>query len=146
MIVPRPKIYATRRDWLVANPKVQMLISARQRAKRDGVPFDLSASDFDIPSTCPIFGHAMECGTRRNHRYSPTLDRIIPEQGYVLGNVQVISHRANMLKGNASIAELKQLVSYLDSLTECKFAAKRLKSTSDSERYKQAPADSSIAS
>ena len=37
---------------------------------------------------------------------SPTLDKIIPERGYVKGNVQVISHKANSMKRNASLDEL----------------------------------------
>lgn len=43
---------------------------------------------------------------------SPTLDRIVPSRGYVVGNVAVISMRANRLKSDASVAELQALVSY----------------------------------
>jgi hypothetical protein len=45
---------------------------------------------------------------------SPTLDRIIPSLGYVRGNVKVISMRANVLKHNASLDELKKLVAWLE--------------------------------
>ena len=37
----------------------------------------------------------------------PSLDRIDGAKGYVKGNVRVISHRANMLKNDATIEELE---------------------------------------
>lgn len=39
-----------------------------------------------------------------------TLDRIDPEKGYVEGNVQIVSFRANMLKSNATLEELQLIV------------------------------------
>ena len=41
---------------------------------------------------------------------SPTLDRIVPELGYVPGNVAVISWKANRLKGNNTDPELFEKV------------------------------------
>jgi hypothetical protein len=40
---------------------------------------------------------------------SPSLDRIIPERGYVPGNIRVISDRANRLKGGRNLNELRRL-------------------------------------
>jgi hypothetical protein len=37
---------------------------------------------------------------------SPSLDQLIARNGYVRGNVWVISHRANTLKSNATSEEL----------------------------------------
>lgn len=37
---------------------------------------------------------------------SPSLDKIIPELGYVVGNIQVISKLANNMKTNASVDQL----------------------------------------
>jgi hypothetical protein len=39
-----------------------------------------------------------------------TLDKIVPSKGYVKGNVQIISYRANTLKNSASLDEMKLLV------------------------------------
>jgi hypothetical protein len=39
-----------------------------------------------------------------------TLDKIEPSKGYVKGNVQIISYRANTLKNSASLDEMKLLV------------------------------------
>jgi hypothetical protein len=61
---------------------------------------------------CPLLGieltYSKYCGTTPNN-YA-TLDRIDPQKGYVMGNVQIISFRANTLKGDASIEELEFLI------------------------------------
>jgi hypothetical protein len=38
--------------------------------------------------------------------YSPSLDRIDNNKGYIKGNVEVISWKANIMKSNASPEEL----------------------------------------
>ena len=45
---------------------------------------------------------------------SYSLDKIIPELGYVKGNVWVISNKANMIKSNASLKELQLLTKNLE--------------------------------
>ena len=40
---------------------------------------------------------------------SPSLDRIVPDRGYVPGNVRVVSDRANRLKGDRNLEELRRL-------------------------------------
>jgi len=73
--------------------------SAKFRAKKYNLPFDLDISDVIVPEICPIlgiklvFGHSKGCQSS-----SPSLDRIVPSKGYVRGNVVVISFRANRLK------------------------------------------------
>lgn len=62
-----------------------------------------------VPTYCPIFGIKLVPGVGRQSPNSPSLDRIIPKKGYVPGNVQVISWRANSLKKDANLRELADL-------------------------------------
>lgn len=45
---------------------------------------------------------------------SPSLDRMIPALGYVASNVRVISYRANAIKRDATLDELRALVAYVE--------------------------------
>ncbi len=90
-----------------------MFIAARTRAKRDHLPFTLTLADIKIPALCPVFGVPLQCGTRANHEYSPSLDRRISELGYIPLNVQVISYKANRIKNNATLEELEKIVAFM---------------------------------
>ena len=104
-------------DKQKSNPKFReqvLLNSARYRAKRDGIPFDLTLEDIVIPEVCPVLGiplhHNTSRGTSDN---SPTLDKIIPELGYVRGNIAVMSAKANRIKSNASLADLAAVTRWM---------------------------------
>lgn len=86
------------------NPEKMMLRSAKSRAKKKGLPFNITVEDIIVPEYCPVLKIKLEAngGTGGAKRNSPSLDRIIPELGYVKGNVQVISNAANLLKGNST--------------------------------------------
>lgn len=62
---------------------------------------------------CPLLGIELTY-TNYVHGNTPdnyaSLDRIDPKKGYVEGNVQILSFRANTLKGDATIEELKLLL------------------------------------
>lgn len=51
---------------------------------------------------CPVFGFSF---SRDERRRAYSLDRIIPEKGYVKGNVQVISQLANAMKWDSTPEE-----------------------------------------
>ena len=85
----------------------RMWCAAKERAKRKGYSFDIEISDIVIPEKCPILNEVFIPGTKDNYEYTPSLDRIVPELGYVKGNIQVISKKANSMKNSASIKELK---------------------------------------
>lgn len=94
--------------WNKKNPERVMLKSARHRAKRQGVPFDLVLEDLVIPEYCPILGLKLECnaGEGSAKQNSPSLDKIIPALGYVRGNIQIISYLANVMKHDATPEQL----------------------------------------
>jgi hypothetical protein len=91
-----------------------MIQNARVRARAAGVPFTIVASDVIIPTNCPILGIPLfqALGRKGGADNSPSLDRVEPERGYVPGNILVISNRANRLKSDASIEELRSIASF----------------------------------
>lgn len=99
------------------NPRMHMVIAARYRAQRDGLPCDITVETVNWPIHCPVLGFELDYsttqpGNRAIRNNYPTLDRRVNELGYVQGNVFVISHRANRIKSDASIAELEAIVAY----------------------------------
>lgn len=66
-------------------------------------------SRVSIPERCPALGVKLTPGNKKGPLpHAPSLDRIKPELGYIPGNIQVISFRANTMKTNATLAELRQ--------------------------------------
>ena len=99
-------------QWRKNNPLKTALSRIKGRCKESGVRFELELSDIPpIPECCPILGIKLErtFGIKGGSGNSPSLDRIIPELGYIVGNIQWISKRANSSKNNLSIAELIKL-------------------------------------
>lgn len=91
-----------------------MLSEARKRASRKGLPFDLVKEDIVVPEFCPVLGIPLIVGVGKQSPNSPSLDRKINELGYVVGNIAVISLKANTLKSDATIDELKAVVKYME--------------------------------
>lgn len=89
-----------------------MIADARKRAKKKNLPFDISIEDIYVPDVCPVLGITLEIG-RDDLDTSPSLDRLDPAKGYVKGNVNVISYRANTLKNNATSEELLKVVKWM---------------------------------
>jgi hypothetical protein len=89
-------------------PAYNLWDQARSRAQRHNVHFSLDPDQIVIPDRCPVLGISLKIGGRRSDR-SPSLDRINPAEGYVPGNVRVISDKANRLKGNRTIKQLLNL-------------------------------------
>lgn len=93
---------------------------SKSRAQNKNVPFTVTlkylrdtAGDY-----CPVFGHKFVWGRSRLGKGkttgdSPSLDRIIPELGYVPGNVVFISHSANRIKNDATEKELYAVADWL---------------------------------
>lgn len=95
-------------DYRLRKPEQCLLASARNRARKKGIPFDITVEDIVIPENCPILGIPLtrNLGNHGGTSSSASLDKIIPELGYVKGNVQVISLLANNMKSNATKEQL----------------------------------------
>jgi hypothetical protein len=62
---------------------------------------------------CPLLGLELtyaNCAGNNTPQNYATLDKINPTKGYVPGNVQILSYRANTLKNSATLDELKLIV------------------------------------
>lgn len=91
------------KEWKVNNLEKYLVQGAKQRAKKYGLPFDITYLDVVIPKKCPYLNIPLIPFSEWS---SPSLDRILPELGYVKGNIQVISTKANTMKNNATPEEL----------------------------------------
>lgn len=105
---------ALARDWYAANPARSMLASARKRAKKNGLPFDLELSDIKIPAYCPVLGIPLVAAASKGAPTpnSPSIDRIKPELGYTKGNILVVSLKANQIKSNATLEEILKVYEF----------------------------------
>lgn len=67
------------------------------------------------PTHCPVFGFELYKGWEKvNLDNSPEMDRVVPELGYVEGNMRVISRRANRLKDDGSADEHRAIADWMD--------------------------------
>lgn len=94
-------------------PEYILYHKAKNRAKKRKLPFNIEIDDIIIPNTCPILHIKLERNSRYRGENTPSLDRIYPEKGYVKGNVQVISWRANRIKNDGTLQDFEKIVKYL---------------------------------
>lgn len=111
----RMKLTAEKRarvaKWQRDHPREVMLYDAQKRGRMFNVPCTITVDDIVIPKCCPVLGflfngRPMNSGNKNGRPDSPSLDRIRPALGYVPGNVQVISLKANCMKGNRTPEDL----------------------------------------
>lgn len=97
--------------YFIMNKKKAML--------RAGIPWDLDEGYLRelFTGVCPVFGCTIHIEGVR-YDYKAELDRLVPSKGYVKGNVRWISSRANRLKSDASIDELKKILKYMEEQIE----------------------------
>lgn len=101
-----------------------MLKNAKKRARLYNIPCTITIEDIVMPEVCPITKQKFERGHNTALPASPSLDKIIPELGYVPGNIAVISHKANAMKQDCSPEELREccinMLNWLDDLEQSK--------------------------
>ena len=107
--------WSTKEAWIEQSIK-EVLRSAKRRAKVNKLPFNITykylKSIFPKDGMCPIFFTTLGFSLKDRFQ-SASLDRILPECGYIKGNVQWISLRANTIKSNAHPFELMRVARYL---------------------------------
>lgn len=132
-----PKYWQNRhRQKRLEHPELYLWRNAKYRAKRKGVKFDLDPTDITIPERCPVFGIPLTPHEIKLQDSSPTVDRVRPSLGYVKGNVEVISWKANRLKGECSPEDLQVLARYYGKKTRNKTAAENTEKAKSRGRRK----------
>ena len=86
--------------------RISQINALRLRAEAKGIPFDITHKDVECPEECPILKVPLIRG-EKNRKYSPSVDRMSANIGYLKGNVRIISRLANSMKSDASPEEIK---------------------------------------
>jgi len=109
-LTKRPSVAGWISSWVV---------SRRGEAKKKGVPFELTSKDiYDIfpeDATCPILGMPFIAGVGGSCSNSISIDKIEPSLGYVVGNIQIISRLANVMKSNATPEQLLKFADWVNT-------------------------------
>ena len=102
-------------EWQQQHPFRVLVLSAKSHNRirhRNKYDFDIDEEYLQLfdTDTCPILGIPIQCNNDKRRRQqshdSKSLDRIDSTKGYIKGNVQIISWRANRLKGDATLEEM----------------------------------------
>ena len=96
------------------DPRKPMASDAKKRAKLKNLEFNITFEDVYIPEFCPVLGIELFVSSGTRSPNSPSLDRIDNSKGYTKDNIMVISLRANQIKNDASVDELKAIVKYIE--------------------------------
>ena len=109
-----------RRELHRLDPRIRIRGGARGRALERGIEFDLpSYKDLPkVPKYCPVLGIPLKVGSSKKSNgggsyNSPSLDRIDNNKGYIKGNIQIISRKANQMKNNGSFKDIKKLYIFM---------------------------------
>lgn len=101
---------------------IAKFIRKRANSKYTRHEFTITFDEIVWNTTCPILGSTLNYFTGIREANSVSFDRIDSSKGYVSGNVQIISWRANNLKSNGTIEEFEKLLTFLknnDNVTTC---------------------------
>ena len=104
------------------NKEATLCTGAKTRSKSKNISFDIDKEYlkeiWPKDNKCPALGIEFKRGEGMQIDYSPSIDRIIPELGYVKGNVQIICMLANRIKSNATPDQVIQVGTYFKKIAE----------------------------
>ena len=94
------------------------LSKIRQKCKKKKIPMNIDAdyliSIFPENNLCPALQIDMVFGGDKKERFnSPSVDRIIPNKGYVKGNVRFVCYLANAIMNDANADEILKVGEWL---------------------------------
>ena len=122
----KDKVAAWKKDYYQQNRGTvthclrRLLYSAKTRANKNNLPFDLTMEWLEsmVISHCPITLQGIDWTKEqvvdgKLSPNSPSIDKHVPELGYVQGNCSIVSHRGNVIKSNGTIDEHRRVVQYM---------------------------------
>lgn len=104
---------------LATPPECTMIYKTRWRAKSRGIEHTITTADLlPLPEFCPVFGTRLEYkkGHGKPGPNAASVDRIDNSKGYVLGNVVIVSQRANVMKNDGTVEEHRRIADFYGSL------------------------------
>ena len=102
------------KKWLPA----RLVQLAKVRSEKKQIPFSITKDNFVIPKLCPVLGIELKQGRGHSCPNSPSLDRIVPEKGYVKGNIIVVSHKANSIKNAGTATEIGRVYRFYKAICD----------------------------
>ncbi|KAJ3054750.1 hypothetical protein HK097_000921 [Rhizophlyctis rosea] len=104
----------------------RIILQRRQSAAlRKGIPFDIGTDHIrkllgnpPTPPKCPICQTSLGRGRGSPCDASASLDKKIPANGYVDGNIQLLCHKCNRQKGSLLLRDIDRLVENLCNAEE----------------------------
>ena len=85
----------------------------KQNARRTQHSWEISMQDLKWPTHCPMLGMELDWNLNKRGENSPSLDRLDNTEGYVPGNVAIISYRANRIKNDGTWQEHEAIAQWL---------------------------------
>ena len=83
--------------------------------KRAGIEFTINFGEIEWPECCPVLGIKLDYFVNGFPTdYSPSFDRLDCSKGYVPGNVVIMSNRANRIKNDASVNEIRMILEWYE--------------------------------
>lgn len=81
----------------------------KSKAKEAGIEFTIEYSDLVQSDVCPI----LETPFERHTWSAASIDRIDNNKGYIPGNIQIVSRKANVMKNSASPEEMLKFADWV---------------------------------
>jgi hypothetical protein len=101
-----------------SNPFLHKCTRSKTRANALSLPFDLTPEYLEGIWTgkCPVLKVDISLYSDRLDEYAAELDRLVPNLGYVKGNVNFLSRKANRIKNNSTVEILENLLEWMKNV------------------------------
>ncbi len=93
---------------------MRLIDQSKKRAKEKGFQHTITQTDIQLPKHCPVLGLKLVANKGEVSSNSYSLDRVRSDGGYTPDNIQVLSFRANSLKGDGTCEEHLKIASYIN--------------------------------